>query len=146
MRCGLDAFGSGWGPLVGLLRTQDWTSVFRKSWEFVELLRNCCLLKNNSGPWSLVSFFQWLFQPIQGPGLLFSSVIICTQRVGLLLQVISPSQSFYLNTGQQNRRINTYTGIHALSGNRTNDPSSERAKAVHALDRAATLIGMELNN
>jgi hypothetical protein len=31
-----------------------------------------------------VIFFQWLFQPIQCPGLLFSSVIIFSQTVGLL--------------------------------------------------------------
>jgi hypothetical protein len=28
----------------------------------------------------LYNFFQWLFQPIQGPGLLFSSVIIFHRR------------------------------------------------------------------
>jgi hypothetical protein len=67
-------------------------------------------------------FFQRLFQPIQGPGLLFSSVIIFSQTVGLLGRVIRPSQGRYLNTGEhkQNKRIHT-PNIHALSVNRTYD-------------------------
>jgi hypothetical protein len=75
--------------------------------------------------------------------------------------VIIPSQSSYLHTGQHKYRINAYTDIHALSGIRTHDPSvrasedssclrprghcdrlaSERAKTVHASDRAATVTG-----
>jgi hypothetical protein len=52
-----------------------------------------------------------------------------SQPIGLLGQVISPSQSRYLSTGQH--RINAYThthththtpNIHALSGIRTHDP------------------------
>jgi hypothetical protein len=54
-------------------------------------------------------FFQWLFQPIQIPGLLFSSVIIFSHTVGLLGRVVSPSQGRYLNTGQNKHRINAYT-------------------------------------
>jgi hypothetical protein len=48
---------------------------------------------------------------------------IYTQSVGLLGLVISPSQGFYLNTGQHKHRItHTYTlTIHALSGMRTHD-------------------------
>jgi hypothetical protein len=54
-----------------------------------------------------VFFFQWLLQPILDPGLLFSSVIIFSQRVGLLGRAISPSQGPYLHTEQhkQNKRI-----------------------------------------
>jgi hypothetical protein len=85
-----------------------------------------------------------------------------SQTVWLLGQVISSSQGRYLNTGQhkQNKRIHT-PNIHALSGIWTHDPSvrasedssclrprgycdrlaSVRAKTVHALDRAATVIG-----
>jgi hypothetical protein len=54
-----------------------------------------------------IFFLQWLFQAIQGPGLLFSS-----------------SQGLYLNRGQHKHRTNTYTpNMHALSGSRTQDPS-----------------------
>jgi hypothetical protein len=58
-----------------------------------EELHNVC-------PFSKYNFFQWLFQPIQGSDLLFSSVIIFSQTVGLLGRVISPSQGRYLNTEQ----------------------------------------------
>jgi hypothetical protein len=53
-------------------------------------------------------FFQWLFQPVQGPGLLFSSVIFFTQTAGLLGRVISSSQGRYLNTEQHKYRINAH--------------------------------------
>jgi hypothetical protein len=70
------------------------------------------------------SFFQLLFQPIQGPGLLFSSVIIFSEAVGLLGRVISPSQGLYLNKGKHkhNKRIHILN-IHALSGIRIHDLS-----------------------
>jgi hypothetical protein len=43
---------------------------------------------------------------------------------------------------QNNTNIElTHTDIHALSGIRTRNPSGERAKTVHALDRADTVIG-----
>jgi hypothetical protein len=54
-------------------------------------------------------FFRWLSQPIQSPSLLFSSLIIFSQTVGLLGRVISQSQGRYLNTGQHKQRINAYT-------------------------------------
>jgi hypothetical protein len=57
--------------------------------------------------------------------------------------MISPSQGRYLHTGQRRHKINAQTNIHALSGIRNHDPAFERAKTVHALDRAATVIGME---
>jgi hypothetical protein len=69
-----------------------------------------------------VVLFQWLFQPIQGPGLLFSSVIIFTQTVGRLRGAISLSQGRYLNTGQHKYRINPHTDIHASIWIRTHDP------------------------
>jgi hypothetical protein len=70
-----------------------------------------------------IFFLQCLFQPVQGPGLLFSSVIIF-QTVGLLGRVISSSQSRYLHRTiqTQNKRIHT-PHIHALIGIRTHDPS-----------------------
>jgi hypothetical protein len=75
--------------------------------------------------------------------------------------VISPSQGRYLHAGQHKHRINAHTDIYAMSGIRTHDPSVrvsedssclrllgyldwlafERAKTVHALDRAATATG-----
>jgi hypothetical protein len=41
------------------------------------------------------------------------------------------------------RTTQTHTDIHALSGIRTHDPAFERAKTVHALDRAAPVIGLK---
>jgi hypothetical protein len=55
-----------------------------------------------------------------------------TQSVGLLGQGISPSQGRYLHTGHNKR-----TQISMLQ------EVFERAKTVHALDRAATVIGTD---
>jgi hypothetical protein len=55
---------------------------------------------------------QWLYSPLLGPGLFFSSVIFLTQTVGLLGRVIGPSQGRYIHTGH----TNAHTDIHALSG------------------------------
>jgi hypothetical protein len=55
-----------------------------------------------------INLFQWLCQPIQGPGLLFSSIIIVSQTVGLLGRLISPSQGLYLTQDNTNR-INART-------------------------------------
>jgi hypothetical protein len=47
-----------------------------------------------------------------------------TQSIGFLGRGISPSQCLYLHTEKHKHRINAYnTDIHALSGNRTHDPS-----------------------
>jgi hypothetical protein len=55
-----------------------------------------------------------------------------TQPVGLLPRGISPYQGLYLHTEQHKYRLNAHnTDIHAF----------ERAKTVHALDGAATVIG-----
>jgi hypothetical protein len=56
--------------------------------------------------------------------------------VGLLGRVISPSQGLYLRRTTQHRK--TRTNIHALSGIRTHDPSTQPAKT-HASDRTATV-------
>jgi hypothetical protein len=53
--------------------------------------------------------------------------------------VISPSQDRYIHIGEH--KINAHTDIHALSGIEPTIPAFERAKTVHALDRAATVIG-----
>jgi hypothetical protein len=97
----------------------------------------------SSGNASDVHFFQWLFQPIQDPGLLFSSVIIL-QTVGLFGRVISPSQGRYLNTGQHKHRINAYTHQTSMPwvGFEPTIPATKRVKTVHALDRAATVTGL----
>jgi hypothetical protein len=59
--------------------------------------------------------------------------------VGLLGQVISPSQGLYLHRTIQHGK--TWTNIHALIGIRTHDPSSQPAKT-HASDRTATVTGI----
>jgi hypothetical protein len=87
-------------------------------------------------------FFQWLFQPIQYPGLLFCSVIIFTEgrTPWTRDQPVARPLPKHRTAQTQNKRIHT-PNIHALSGIRTTIPASERAKAVHALDRAATVTG-----
>jgi hypothetical protein len=64
-----------------------------------------------------------------------------SQTVGLLGRVISPSQGRYLNTGQHKHRINAYTYQTYKPRVRFEPtiPASERAKTIHALDRAATV-------
>jgi hypothetical protein len=75
----------------------------------------------------------------------FSSVLIISHTVGLLGWVISSSQGLYLNTGRHKYRINTYTYKTTMPfvGFEPMMPASERVKAVHALDRSATVIGYE---
>jgi hypothetical protein len=53
---------------------------------------------------------HWFYNPLLGPGLFFSFVIIFAQTVGLLGRVISPSQGRYLYTGQhkQNKRTHRH--------------------------------------
>jgi hypothetical protein len=69
-------------------------------------------------------FFQWLFQPIQGPGLLFSSVIIFTDSTTPWTsdQPVAMPLSKHRTTQTQNKRIQT-SNIHALIGIRIHDPS-----------------------
>jgi hypothetical protein len=62
---------------------------------------------------------------------------IYTQSVGLLGRGISPPQGRYL------QRINAHTHIHASSGIRTHDPGVRMGEDVHALERAATVIGYD---
>jgi hypothetical protein len=73
--------------------------------------------------------------------------LIILQTVGLLGRVISPSQGLYLNTGQHKHRKNTYTYHTSMPcvGFEPTIPASERAKAVHSLDRSATVTGFILN-
>jgi hypothetical protein len=69
-------------------------------------------------------FFQWIFQPIQGPGLLFSSLIIFPdgRTPWTNDQPVARPLPKHRITQTQNKRIHT-PNIHALSGIRTHDPS-----------------------
>jgi hypothetical protein len=74
----------------------------------------------------------------------YFSLWIYTQSVGLLGRVIGPSQGLYINTGQHKNRI-THTHTHQTSMPEVGfDPTitaSTRARAVHAFERSATVIG-----
>jgi hypothetical protein len=68
-------------------------------------------------------FFQWLFQSIHDPGLLFSSVIIFRRRQDSLDEW-SPLRKAATWTQDSTKRKNAYTpNIHALLEIRTHDPS-----------------------
>jgi hypothetical protein len=69
-------------------------------------------------------YIQWLFQPIQGPGLLFSSLIIfhSGRTAWASDQLVARPLPKHRTTQTQNKRIPT-PNIHALSGIRTHDPS-----------------------
>jgi hypothetical protein len=76
----------------------------------------------------------------------FFFILIISQTVGLLRRMISPSQDRYLNTGQHKQNKHTYQTSMPRAGFEPTIPASERAKTVHALDRAATVTGWSLNN
>jgi hypothetical protein len=69
----------------------------------------------------------------------FFSFVINTQSVGLFGRGISPSQGRYLYTERHKHRINKQTSM-PREGFEPTIPVFERAKTVHALDRAATEI------
>jgi hypothetical protein len=79
-------------------------------------------------------------QPFVRPWPFFSSVILYTESVGLLGRGISPSQGLCLHTGQHKHNKRTYTSVCGV-GFKPTTPVFERAKTVHALDRAATVMG-----
>jgi hypothetical protein len=87
-------------------------------------------------------FFHWFHRPL-GPWPLIFSFMIISQTAGLLGRVTSSSQCLYLNIGQHNHRINTYTYQTSMPCVRFEPTisASERAKTVHALDRSATVTG-----
>jgi hypothetical protein len=70
----------------------------------------------------------------------FLTFLVYTQSVGVLGRGISPSQGRYLHTEQHEHRINAHLSMPRV-GFEPTIPEFERAKAVHALDRAATVIG-----
>jgi hypothetical protein len=93
------------------------------------------------GLYSCIHFiYQWLYSPFLGPGLFLSFVHICTQTVGLLGPGISLSQGYYMHTGQHKQNKHTQTFMPS-EGFEPMIPAFQRAKTVHALDRAATVIG-----
>jgi hypothetical protein len=71
----------------------------------------------------------------------FIGFLIYTQSVGLLGRGISPSQSCYLHTEQQKHIINAHRHPRLEWNSNPRFPVFERAKTVHALDRAATVTG-----
>jgi hypothetical protein len=70
----------------------------------------------------------------------FQILDLFTQSVGLLGRRISLSQVRYLHTGQHKQNKPTNTSMPQV-GLEPTIPVFERAKTVHALDRAATEIG-----
>jgi hypothetical protein len=71
-----------------------------------------------------------------GPWPLFQFLNLFTQLIGLLGREISLSQGYYLY--KQNKR--TQTSMPQV-GFESTIPVFDRAKKIHALDRAATVIG-----
>jgi hypothetical protein len=83
----------------------------------------------------------WLYRPLVGLYRFFS-FLIYTQAVGLLGWGIRPSQGLYLHTEQhKDRKKRTQTSMPRVELEPTT-PVFERAKTVHALDWAATVIGV----
>jgi hypothetical protein len=84
-------------------------------------------------------FFEWLFQPIQGPGLLFSSIIIFHRQ-----------QNSWISDQPTARPLPKHTTIMNAHTHQTSKPwvgfepttlASEWAKTVYALDGAAIVTG-----
>jgi hypothetical protein len=89
-----------------------------------------------------MSIYLWPYSPLLDLGRFFS-LLMYTQSVGLLGCGFRPSQGRSLPTHMtaqtQNTRIQTsmpHMGFEATI------PASERAKTIHALDSAATVIGI----
>jgi hypothetical protein len=85
----------------------------------------------------------WLYSPLLELGRFFS-FLNYTQLVGLLGRGKSPSQGRYLHTGQYKQNKRTQASM-PLVGFEPTIPAFEQAKTVHALHRAATMIGRKLN-
>jgi hypothetical protein len=90
--------------------------------------RNACKVKkgNHLGEW------LWVCSPLLGPGR-FSVSSSFTQSVVILERGIRPSQGRYRHRGQHKHRI-------PQVGFESTTPVFERAKAVHALNIASTVI------
>jgi hypothetical protein len=88
------------------------------------------------------TFFSMALPARSGPRPLIQFRNYSSQTVALLGRVISPSQGLYLNTDNTNT-VNAYTHQTSMTwvGFESTIPASERAKTVHALNRAATVTG-----
>jgi hypothetical protein len=95
---------------------------------YVTACLNCHLffmdLPAHSGPWPLIQLRNHF-----------------SQTIGLLGREISSSQGRYLNTGRHKHRINADTHQTSMPyvGFEPMISESQRAKTVHALDRAANV-------
>jgi hypothetical protein len=73
----------------------------------------------------------------------FFTFLLYTQSVGLLRRGISPSQGRYLHAEQHKQNKRTQTSMPSVWFELM-VPVFERAKTVHALDRAASVIGLSV--
>jgi hypothetical protein len=89
-------------------------------------------------PTTLITIYLWLYSPSLNLGRFFSFFFF-SQSVVLLGRGISPSQGLYLHIGQHKQNKSTQTSMPQVWFEPT-IPIFERAKIVHALDRAATVI------
>jgi hypothetical protein len=75
-------------------------------------------------------------------GFLSFIILYTLVRTRLLRRGISPTQGRYLHSEQHKHRINAHTQISMRGvGFERMIPAFERAKTVHTLDRATTVIG-----
>jgi hypothetical protein len=95
-------------------------------------------------PRTIFNYPTMALQPFVGPWPLFQFLDLFAKSVGLLGRGINPSQGRYLHTGQhKHKNKRTQTSMPQV-GSEPTIPVFERAKTVHALDRAATVIGTSL--
>jgi hypothetical protein len=82
---------------------------------------------------------QWPYSPLLGPGRFFSFVILYTisRTPSTGDQLLAKPLAAHMTTETQNKR--TQTSMPRVKFEPTT-PAFERAKTVHALDRAATVI------
>jgi hypothetical protein len=82
-----------------------------------------------------------VLRPFVGPWPIFQFLDLFTPFVGLLGQRISPSQGCCLHRTTQSQNERAETLLHEV-GFEPTTPVFGRAKTVHALDRMATVIGI----
>jgi hypothetical protein len=86
----------------------------------------------------ILSIYLWLYSPC-GPWPLFQ--FLNPYIVGRTPWTGDHPVTRQLHTEQRKHRINAHTDIRASSGIRIHDSSVRAVKTVHALDRAAAVIG-----
>jgi hypothetical protein len=96
-----------WTPIVNLLSSVRFN--FQYIYIYIYIYIHTCLFISNFH----LFIHQWLYSPLLGSGLFFSSVSFFTQTVGLLGWVIRQSQGRYLHTGQhkQNKRTHRHPSL-----------------------------------